>query len=220
MAKGKSLGQLQRPKPSLSVKARYLIVCEGSATEPNYFEGWRKELRQGPVIDLKICGKECGSAPISVAEYALDEWNEDQEYDHVYCVFDRDKHESFERALDLIEAAASKNIPIKAISSHPSFEYWVLCHFVYTRHTFQVPNPGSNGDYLIRTALKAHIPAYKKASLELFSLIRSKVLVAVKNAKKAEKDFLSTGEPNPSTSIHELVELFLAEIEKSKKTAV
>ncbi|MNC80456.1 hypothetical protein D3C75_1332440 [compost metagenome] len=47
----------------------YLIVCEGKKTEPEYFNDLRNYERLAS-ITVKVCG-ECGSAPISVVEHAL-----------------------------------------------------------------------------------------------------------------------------------------------------
>ncbi len=46
----------KREKPQ---KPRYLIVCEGEATEPNYFNGLRN-IERLPTAHVKICGEECG----------------------------------------------------------------------------------------------------------------------------------------------------------------
>jgi hypothetical protein len=46
-----------------------LVVCEGEKTEPNYIAHYKKGLGLCNV-KLEICGKECGSDPLSVVEYA------------------------------------------------------------------------------------------------------------------------------------------------------
>jgi len=49
-----------------------LIVCEGSKIEPAYFKGLCGKLRLHSA-EARICGEECGNAPVSVVEFALQE---------------------------------------------------------------------------------------------------------------------------------------------------
>lgn len=69
-----------------------LIVCEGAKTEPLYFSKLRDALRLSHV-NVRICGKECGSSPLSIVDYALSEFEREGEYDRIFCVFDKDRHE-------------------------------------------------------------------------------------------------------------------------------
>ena len=76
-----------------------LIVCEGEKTEPYYLESFRNNLRLSNT-NIRICGRECGSAPISVVNYALKEFHANKGgYNKVFCVFDKDKHASYDEAI-------------------------------------------------------------------------------------------------------------------------
>lgn len=70
-------------------KKRFLIVCEGTKTEPNYFEALGKIIKSK--VNLSIKGE--GKVSLSLVKQAI-KLKEDGEYDQgddeVWCVFDRD----------------------------------------------------------------------------------------------------------------------------------
>jgi len=57
--------------------------------------------------NIKIDGS-CDSSPKSVVKYAQNLFNKERvnsgNYDRVFCVFDRDQHETFDYALDKINS--------------------------------------------------------------------------------------------------------------------
>ena len=76
-----------------------------------------------------------GLAPISIVEYAEDRAKERGGYDHIFCVFDRDQHESFNRARAKVRSLATRSrnpLAISEVASVPCFEVWVLLHFEQT----------------------------------------------------------------------------------------
>lgn len=77
-----SQGYSPRILNSRSPKQRFLIVCEGTKTEPNYFRSFRVPK---VVIDIEGLGRN----PTKLVEYAIDRRSED-DFDQVWCVFDRD----------------------------------------------------------------------------------------------------------------------------------
>lgn len=118
---------------------RVLIICEGEKTEPYYFEEARVCLDLDSA-NIKIDGS-CGSSPKSVVNYAFDEFRKEVakggHYDKVFCVFDRDSHESYDWAIhkvdeinhDLINSKYSDEFVFVAIRTNPAFEYWLLLHY-------------------------------------------------------------------------------------------
>jgi hypothetical protein len=116
-----------------------LIVCEGE-TELEYLTALCNRLGLRPT-EVILAENTEGSAPISVvtcAERRAKEWGG---YDHIFCVFDRDSHESFERARSRIRQLASRRsaaLPIREIVSIPCFEIWVLLHFEQSDAQFAV----------------------------------------------------------------------------------
>lgn len=74
---------LQRRTRSREPGQRFLIVCEGEKTEPNYFD----DLRVRGRIPGKVKG--IGESPARVVKHAIKLMKE-HDYEQVWCVFDRD----------------------------------------------------------------------------------------------------------------------------------
>lgn len=191
-----------------------LIVCEGSETEPNYFENLR-ETEGLSSVNVQITG-ESGSDSMSVINYAIKVY-EDREkeknpstlYDKVYCVIDRDSHANFDNA---INKSRGYNY-ITLIKSYPSFEYWYLCHFVYSRASISRSGNRSAGDNCVKT-LEKHWQSkfgasYTKNRKGIYRNLNGSLDQAVINSKKALKDAKASDEMNPSTEVHSLVEYLL-----------
>jgi hypothetical protein len=183
-----------------------LIVCEGEKTEPYYLESLRNILRLSNT-NIRICGKECGSAPISVVNFAIKEAKANKGvYNKVYCVFDKDKHPSFSAAKDKILATKLPDgAAIHAVISIPCFEIWILLHFVYTTRSFSAAEYSSNCA-LVEEQLKHHIPGYEKGNNNVFGLIQENTDVAIRRAKQLETFHQTSGTDNPSTKVYELIE--------------
>ena len=85
-----------RRKQDVRIKRRYyLIVCEGTKTEPNYFEGLKKNLPPGVIdtIDLEVEGT--GHNTLTVIDDAQKigerlERLSGRIFDEIWAVFDRD----------------------------------------------------------------------------------------------------------------------------------
>jgi len=115
-----------------------LIVCEGES-EQAYFDAIRLQLKL-LTTEVVIPRDQGGLAPISVVEYAEDRGKERGGYDHIFCVFDRDQHESFNRARAKIRSLATRSrnpLAIREVTSAPCFEIWVLLHFELTHHSLR-----------------------------------------------------------------------------------
>lgn len=204
--KNKSLGR----RPQTQAREPYdvvLIVCEGEKTEPHYFEALKSELGLGNA-NIRICGKECGSAPQSVVEYALTEFKKNPIYHSIFCVFDKDRHPTYEAAVDRVR---SKRLPgkskIEAITSVPCFEFWLMLHFEDTARPYSAVGGNSAGDQMVRD-LKKYMPDYEKGQGDAFALTYPMVGEAIKRAQRLEKRQEEAGTDNPSTKVHRLVAYF------------
>ena len=135
--KAKSVNDSARKKARRAPYAKVLIVCEGEKTEPNYFEALKDHLALNSA-NIYVTG-ECGSSPVSIFGYAMQRYRDEQRrgdpFDKVFCVFDRDAHDTYQQALDKIAAAKPKDTFV-ATTSVPCFEYWLLLHFDYTTAPF------------------------------------------------------------------------------------
>ena len=169
---------------------------------------------------VDVRGKECGSAPSSVFKYAMQEYEQEKSsdpYDRVYCVFDRDRHESFSPTVNKISALKTSGEPFFAITSTPCFEIWLLLHFDYVSHPFPAKKRSPCDQAISELRKEAVLDGYKKGIGGVYAkLSEGKMQDAIKHAKRLLKDNKKTGSDNPETNVHELVE-YLASLTKRAK---
>jgi hypothetical protein len=189
-------------KPPRSIT---LIICEGE-TEQVYFEAAR--INYGlTTAEIILAENTVGPAPISVVQCAEKKCAERGGYDQVFCVFDRDGHESYDRARQLITALAKrkkKPLPVREAVSVPCFEFWVLLHFERTDAPFE------NCTAVIqRIRDQHHIPEYKKADSAIAGKLMTRIGDALANATWVE-DRAESNAYNPYTSVRHVIEHFAA----------
>lgn len=169
---------------------RFLIVCEGEKTEPNYFRSFRV-----PREVVEVHG--IGDNTLGVVQRAI-ELRAGSDFDQVWCVFDRDSFpaERFNAALEL-----ARTHGIEVAYSNEAFELWYLLHFHYYNTAI------GRRDYVDRlSTLLGH--RYEKGSTSIYGELLDRQSVAIKNAQH----LLALYEPrrpaqdNPSTTVHLLVE--------------
>ena len=129
-------------------------------------------------------------------------------YDQVFCVFDRDEHATFATACN--EARSSGFSPV---CSWPCFEYWILLHFRYSRSPYGRTGDKSPADNCISDLMQV-FPEYKKSIPEPFRQLEHLLQRAMKHALRAKKDAEQTGEPNPSTDMHVMVDYLLSQLDE------
>jgi len=173
------------------VKQRFLIVCEGAKTEPNYFKNFRVPKT---VIDVKGVGEN----PSRLVQSAINFKDEaDEEYDQIWCVFDRDDWppQDFNNA---IYKAESHNL--KVAYSNEAFELWYVLHFEFL-------NTGILRDDYIKKMTKLLGKKYQKNSETIYDELINKQATAIRNTEKllASYNPLNPGQDNPSTTVHLLI---------------
>lgn len=205
--KAKAAEAHSRKKASRKPYERILIVCEGEKTELLYFTALRRALGLHPA-NVVIADKKRGLDPASLVAYALEELKKDPDFNHLYCVFDQDKHTTYEAALDRIRALKPKGgAHIHAITSIPCFEVWLLLHFEYTTKPFQAPAGESNCALVLAELRKGdRLPGYEKGGRYIFAGIAERLATAVHNARKLDEHHTGIGTDNPSTKVYVLVE--------------
>lgn len=205
---GESFRRRHGQKPPRSIT---LIVCEGE-TEQEYFEAAR--IKYGlTTAEIILAENTKGSAPISVVECAEGKCTERGGYDHIYCVFDRDGHESFTPAREKIKTLASrkkKPLPIQEAISIPCFEFWVLLHYERTDAPF------------IRCAnvidrVRNYLPGYGKADAIIARQLIARAEDALGNADWIEGR-AENNDYNPYTSVHKVLRHF-AQVANQKDNA-
>ena len=181
---------------------RILIVCEGEKTEPHYFRGIRDVcgLNRNRV---EIAG--IGANPTSIVKFAEKKYKESKKdsdpFDKVFCVFDKDSHADYHRAL----AQLKNKENFEAIVSVPCFEYWLLMHYHGNTKPYQKAGNKSACDQIISDLTK-HIPHYRKGERSVFGYVEKELATAITNAKSTLKVAQKSGTDNPSTKVHLLVE--------------
>ncbi len=194
---------LRRPTPSRTVRKSVLIVCEDSKASCDYFEKFCKELNLSSV-HVEVCGKECGSAPISVVDYAKQK-KESQtstihdEYDKIFCVVDVDDHPTL---ADAIQKARDNDLEL--IISNPCFEYWYILHFERIGKAY-ISRPKLFHD------LSQHLgQRYEKSGCDFFDIIYPRTDTAIRHSKKIlSSQWQHEQDPckcNPSTHVHRVIE--------------
>lgn len=205
--KAKNAKSLQRKGARRSAYKKILIVCEGEKTEPNYFEGAR-EYYELNTVNVEVRG-DCGSDPMSIVSFAKQRYREEKDagdpFDQVYCVFDKDGHATYTRAIDVLTSATPKDTYF-TINSVPSFEYWLMLHFVYSTRPYTALRGNSSGNQVL-TELKNYIPDYEKGRRMIFAELIKQLEQAKNYAKRALQDSERNQTDNPSTRVHELVEV-------------
>jgi RloB-like protein len=191
----------RRPYSPKARKKRFLLYCEGEATEPEYFHGFARHLRSS-LIEVKVADEQ-GKDPkklVQLAKAARDnarraarrDRDDSLKYDEVWCVFDGSEHARLGEAIDqgLVNS-------IGLAVSNPSFELWILVHFQDQYAFITVENAYD--------AVRRHIPDYDK-HLD-FAKVEGRVHDATRRARKMEMIARRNGRwfDNPSTAVWQLV---------------
>lgn len=179
-------------------RQRFLIVCEGKKTEPNYFRSFRVPKEVEVVIGF---GNGVHVTVVREAIRLRDASRND--FDQVWAVFDRDKELSNPRSVqnfnEALRLAQENNI--QTAYSNDAFELWYLLHFDYCDTAIL------RSDYI--TKLQSKLPGgYKKNDPYVYAKLASLMDDACRNAM----NLLSRYEPSnpesddPSTTVHLLVQ--------------
>lgn len=179
------------------IRDRFLIVCEGAQTEPNYFRAFPV---QKDLVEVDIAG--VGANTRSLVEEAMrrkEKATRDRKpYNQVWCVFDRDVFPAanFNEAFRLANANG-----VRTSYSNQCFELWYFLHFHFNdaalhRHAY--------GTKLTRLIGKK----YEKNNTGMYALLKDKQAVAIRNARKLLTRYspCNPEKDDPSTTVHLLVE--------------
>lgn len=183
-------------------RERVLIVCEGTRTEPNYFEALKQELPQhvAEVIDIQGIGANTQSLVDEAKKRRNQKVNTDYPYDEVWVVFDCDSFGAaqFDNAIHSADAAG-----LKTAWSNEAFELWYILHFE-ARQTGM-----SRSKY--RACLATHLGrTYEKNDADMYSKLAKKgdEQEAISRARALQQVHQGTPphQANPCTTVSELVD--------------
>jgi hypothetical protein len=197
----KAARELLRRKPRLDPRPRILIVCEGRATEPQYFRDFTQEFRS--VVNLVVVDE--GGTPKTLVERAIHEKQEaarrarrsndsSTRFADIWCVFDIDEHPLIAEA----RLQATQH-GIHCVVSNPCFELWLLLHFQdQTAHIER---------HDAQARCREHLVGYDKRAD--FRALQPEYQVAVDRAQALLDRNARDGEPerNPYTLVHQLTRI-------------
>lgn len=174
--------QIQRNRRIRKTKESILFEFEGkNKTEEIYFKNFQKRENLYNIKFAYVNNTDPVGMIKCLANYMKREDISKENGDKVYCVFDSDldinKQQNINEAIKL----AKKN-GIEIIISTPCFEFWYRLHYSYTSKKYI-----SNQD--IVNDLKNYISEYEK-NMDVYELIKDKTDIAIKNAKKLEKEHI------------------------------
>jgi hypothetical protein len=199
----------KRAKNTKDQRRMVIIACEDKVSAPLYFKAIFADLIKNRTIAASsfVIAKHKNTHPTGVLQDLLDHqgW---QEFNNKWIVIDRDEErtnsgghspEDFNNA---INKAKIKNIEVAY--SNPCFEIWYLLHFSYMNKAID------------RTVLERYLRRtyhYKKS--ELFNLVLDESLqkTAIENSKCLMQSWINNqgttipATDNPSTTVHQLIEL-------------
>lgn len=211
--KARAAADLLRKKRERERNKRYLIICEGTKTEPQYLRELRDDLRIGQHV-VHIPDNDGGS-PDRVVAYAEKLYDEDaangDAFDKVYCVFDRDKHTTFDAAVQKTKDLNAANKPFVAITSTPCFEVWLLLHFGYSDKPFHAASKKSVGDQVVaELKTKPGFAKYGKGQQGVYGQLKASLANALTYAARLRAHGVQTGSVNPATEMDTLVKAIQA----------
>lgn len=191
----------------------FLIVTEGERTEPLYFKGIQRRIKEkiggmvdvieAPVIDVR--GEGCSTGKLlEVTEKIIKEAK--IIYQNVWIVFDKDDFNDFDQA---IINGNTKGYHVAW--SNQSFEYWLYLHFHYSDSALH----RSEWVMKLNEIFKQYNLGdgnYRKNYENIYSIVDvyGGVNLAIRNAKRRmagyQKDVNKPSEYDPGTMVYKLVE--------------
>jgi len=181
-----------------------LIFCEGEVTEPAYFIGWRRFLRNR-LIEITISPE--GGDPLRLVQGAISakeiaqraakkERDQNLLYDEIWCVVDVDNHARLAEA-----RRTAEQHQINLAVSEPCFELWGLLHFQNQTAFIECS--------AVQDALRRHLPYYEKR-LDFDTIQPAYEQARGRAIALGEQHARTDGGSNPSTNVWQLVDSLLA----------
>ncbi|MCH9022221.1 MAG: RloB domain-containing protein [Planctomycetes bacterium] len=190
-------------------KTTILIVGEGQETEPNYFDGLKREDEVSDKFAVTV-KKGHGISPEHVIREAIDHKKRAESrgeiFDVVWCVLDvegPEKRDSLKKAVPL-----ARQNHITLCLSNPCFEVWLLAHFEKRARAY-------NNCQMVIVQLNKHWMRvcnedYQKNDENVYSRLAEHTQTAIVNAKWVReihfKDRENIAECNSATEVYKLID--------------
>lgn len=190
-----------RGKARFKTQPTILILCEDTVSSLNYLIEASKHFRAFAEVEVAHCGK---TDPRGIVREAL---SRGKEFDFVYCVIDRDTHETFEEAIAIASANPGK---VAVVASYPCYEFWLLLHFDKTRKPYMRTATHSAGDLVVKDlSAKPGMEKYQKGNPgKLFDTLLDRLPAARIRSEQVLTEAFNDDEMNPSTELHLLIAKF------------
>lgn len=211
----KNAWKKERKKEHLPLREYpYFIFCEGTKTEPNYFEGFRKIINEDPIykdlvwIQIEPIGGETLYILEQAEKYVSDH---NIKKGQIWCVYDKDSFpaDRFDSVVDQADKlnANSGDVQYRCAWSNQCIELWFILHFSF----YQSDNDRSMYiDNLNKVFAGLKLGKYKKNMDNIFNTLAydGNPKLAIKYAKRLVEQ-MPGDKPSqvaPGTKVYELVE--------------
>jgi hypothetical protein len=198
--RGRSVGTREK-------RVYFLIICEGEKTEPNYFEGLKKDLPIGTLVVADMTIQGTGKNTESLIDFTLKyKKRSNQKFDRIWAVFDRDSftEEQFNNAI--IKAEANN---INCAWSNEAFELWFLLHFQFIEHGMSRKKYRSSLEKEVKRSSGLNY-IYEKNATDTYSILKAHgdQDQAIIWAKRLKESFIDHkhADHNPCTLVYLLIE--------------
>jgi len=206
--KDKAKKTTQREHEKKEPYPKFLIVCEDTVSGYRYLIDAVKHFRLS-TANFSIVG--LGQSPINIVDHAkniydLEFSSHRPNFEQVFCVFDRDTHNTYYNALSKIDAINNNlgTTTFSGITSNPCFEIWLLLHFVYTTKLY-TPSQNRSASNHVLSDLIQHLPSYNKSCNDAFIQTIQNIEVATKRAEQLAQHCASSFTDSPSTKMDQLM---------------
>lgn len=226
--RGMQVGRpLVRPSGNRPKRRYFLIVCEGEATEPNYFHAIANQLPKDMVKRITVMGTGRNTKElVDIAKKEVENRFKSgaPSFYHVWLVFDKDEfpNDRFNGTIQEVEALNKTASPQDmrpywhCAWSNEAFELWYVLHFQE-----QTGGAVSRMQYqrMLETAIRDDTAEkdfhYMKNDPRMFARLKDRTHSAVERAERALSRQLQAhgtdwAAMNPATRVHELVKSLLA----------
>lgn len=201
----------KRNKHILIAPEKHLILCEGTKTEPNYFEEIKKRIDNNYNDKITINVIPSGKGRLALLEEAQEIVEKSKtNYNHVWLVYDKDDFDKdeFDNTVFKIQSINKKSeTKYHALWSNQCVEVWFLLHFIDLKVDL------SREEYITKLnqnfKKKGIADEYVKNDDLIYNKLEEYQDVAIKRAKKIiqESEEKAPSKIAPGSSVYELIEM-------------
>ena len=204
---------MSRKRISRIPKTTIFIACEGTNTEPIYFERIKEEVEEYNFLSIEVYPSQEEEKPKTDALGLIREAKSRLIYfDEVWAVFDKNGYTKHQEAFDEADEQINGK-KVRIVFSSISFEHWILLHFekndlAFLKSANIIDNKFANNEM--------YYPDYNKRSdIDIYPRIKEYTETAIENAawlRFKQNNLLATypiHEINPYTDVDVLVKRLL-----------